>query len=262
MKWTMPFAFLLAMAIGLGVGLFYTWVLDPVEYNDAAPASLYIEDKMVYLVLLGDLYAYDQDLAAAKARLAGLNVPSSGQAVADLIEQHLDRGGQPEEMRNLARLAEDLGASGGVLLVFGSEPIPSPVSVPATAARPAASPTLPASPTPAPSFRLIEQTAVCGKPGQPGKITIQVRDSSGKGLAGVKIVASWATGEDRFFTGLRSEEGAGYADFEMSPHIEYDVALAGFRGDTAQGLTSDLQAGTCPTATQALDWRLTFQQMP
>jgi hypothetical protein len=259
---TQALLFLVAIAAGLGGGLFYTWVLDPVEHDDVAPDSLYIEDKLVYLALIGDLYAYDQDLTAAKARLAELDVKANGQAVADLIEQYLDGGGQPEAVRNLARLAADLGASGGVLLVFGSMPTPSPAFTPTTAILPAASPTPLMSATPAPSFRLIEQTAVCADPGQPGKIMIWVRDLEGNEVAGVEVVASWATGEDRLYTGLRPDLGAGYADFDMSPRVEYDVALVGFRGDVAQGLTADLSPGTCPAGTQALDWRLIFQQMP
>jgi hypothetical protein len=254
--------FVVAVVAGLAGGLFYTWVLDPVEYYDTAPGSLSIEDKMVYLAVVGDLYAYNQDLEAAKARLAKLNVKANGQAVADLIEQYLDGGGQPEEVRNLARLAEDLGASGGILLVFGGVSTKSPALPPTTTAQPAASPTLLLTVTPAPTFRLIEQTAVCAEPGRPGKIKIWVRDGEGNELAGAEVVISWATGEDRFFTGLRPEEGAGYTDFEMSPQIEYEVALVDFRGDVAQGLSADLSAGTCPTGTQALDWRLTFQQAP
>jgi hypothetical protein len=254
--------FLLAMAAGLGGGLFYTWVLDPIEYENVAPDSLYIEDKMVYLALIGDLYAYDQDQAAAKARLAELDVKANGQAVADLIEQYLDGGGQPEAVRNLARLAADLGASGGVLLVFGAMPTPSPAITPTTVSLPGASPTPLMSATPAPSFRLVEQTTICADPGRPGKIKVWVRDAEGNELAGVEVVTSWATGEDRFFTGLRPDLGVGYGDFDMSPHIEYDVALAGFRGDVARGLSADLSPGTCPAGSQALDWRLTFQQMP
>jgi hypothetical protein len=63
-------------------------------------------------------------------------------------------------------------------------------------------------------------------------------------------------------TGLRPEQGAGYADFQMAPQTQYEVALASFRGDVAQGLTSDLSPGLCPTGTVGLDWRVTFQEIP
>jgi hypothetical protein len=75
-------------------------------------------------------------------------------------------------------------------------------------------------------------------------------------------VVSWNTGQDRFFTGLRPEKGKGYADFTMAPQVEYDVSLAGFRGDTAGGISSTLSPGICPTDTLALDWRLAFEEIP
>ncbi len=251
----------LATAIGLASGLFYTWMLDPVEYYDTAPDTLYIKDKLIYLALIGDLYAHDQDLAQAKARLAELGVKADGSTLAGLVEQYLDGGGRPEQVRNLARLAEDLGASGGVLLVFGPVPTPSPAfTPPTTVTLPAASAIPLPSATPAPTFRLVEQTAVCADPGLPGKIVVWVQDGQGQQLPGVQVVAAWATGEDLFFTGLRPERGSGYADFQMTPRVQYDVALADFQGDAAQGLGPGLGPGTCPTETIALDWHLTFQQ--
>lgn len=252
----------LALVVGLAGGLLYTWLVDPVEYYDAAPDTLYDEDKLVYLALIGDLYVYEGDLAATEARLAELGVENDGQALADLMERYLDRGGQPEAVRNLAQLAEDLGASGGVLLVFGPLPTPSPLATTPAVPQLQATPTIFPSATPAPRYRLIEQTAVCAEPGAAGKILVWVKDEGGKGLAGVGLVASWASGEDRSTTGLRPNIGAGYADFEMSPEIEYEVSLASLDGDVAQGLTSELAPGLCPTSTIALDWRVTFQQLP
>jgi hypothetical protein len=250
----------LSAAAGLAGGLFYTWIVDPVEYYDTAPDSLHIQDKLTYLALIGDLYASEGDLAQTRARLADLDIEADGPVLAGLVEQYLDAGGRPEEVRNLARLAEALGASGGVLLVFASAPTPSPGVTPTTPIQPGVSPTPAPTATPAPSFRLVEQTQVCADHGRPGQIAVWVQDARGNELAGVEIVVSWGMGQDRFFTGLRPDKGAGYADFEMSPRIEYDVAVAGFKGDVVQGLASDLSSGTCPTSTIALSWRLTFQR--
>jgi len=250
------------MVAGLAGGLLYTWVLDPIEWYDTTPDALRTEDKSVYLTVIGDLYAAEGDLTRAEDRLAMIGLEADGPVLAGLIEQYLDGGGQPEEVRNLARLAEAVGASGGVLLVFGSAPTPSAEVATAIATPPGASPTPAPTATPAPSFRMVEQTTVCAEPGQAGRIAVRVQDTEGHELPGIEIVVSWGTGQDRFFTGLRPEQGAGYADFEMLPEVEYDVALAGFKGDTARHLTSDLAAGVCPTDTVALDWRVTFQQVP
>ncbi len=264
MRRRLPIFFALAMAVGLAGGLVYSWELDPVELYDVAPQSLGPEAKGTYLTLVGDGYAYHRDLAAAESQLAQLGISADGLALAKWIEQYLDQGGDLEEVRNLARLAADLGASGGVLVVFGPTPSPSPrpTFTPSPTVRPEFSPTPPPSATPAPIFRLVDQTAVCGQPGQPGKIAVRVRDREGRDWPGVQIVAAWATGEDRFFTGLRTEQGDGYADLEMSPQVEYEVSLADFRGDIARGLTAIPPPGMCPTTTQSLNWWLTFQETP
>ncbi len=250
--------FLAAMVAGLAGALVFTWVLAPIESYESGPDSLHIEDKMVYLAIIGDLYAIEGDLSLAEARLAELDIRADGPVLAGLIESYLDSGGRPEAVRNLAHLAQDLGASGGILVVFGPSPEPTPTASP----EPGASPTPVPSVTPAPSFRLAEKTAVCATPGQPSQIAVWVQDAEGNGLANIEIVVSWATGEDRFVTGLKPDQGVGYADFEMSSGVEYDVALADYGGEVARELTADLAPGLCPTGTMGLDWRVTFQQMP
>ena len=262
MRRAAPVVLLLALAAGVAGGLLYAWMLDPVESYESAPRALRLKDKYIYLALIGDLYAQEGDLARAESRLAALGVEADGQVLADLLADHLDAGGRPEDVRNLARLAETLGAKGGVLNVFALEPASSPEPTDTVAPQATEPPTVAPSPTPAPTFLLAEQTAVCGEPGLPGSILVWVRDAEGNGLASMEIVVSWNTGEDRFFTGLWPEMGEGYADFQMAPGVDYDVTLAGFRADTAEGLSSDLSAGICPTDTLALNWRLAFQQVP
>jgi len=248
------------VAIGVAGGLLYTWVLDPVEYYDTAPDALHIQDKSIYANIIGDLYICEGDLNLTQARLAALGLEADGLTLTDLIEQYLDSGGRPEDARNVAQLARDLGASGGVLLVFGAEPVSSPQVDPSPTV-PATDPALAPTMTPAPSFRLVEQTALCADAGQPGRIGIWVEDEGGIGLSGIQVVVSWAMGQDRLSTGLRPEQGKGYADFEMKPKVEYEVTLAELRGDVAEGLRSELAAGICPTDTIALDWRLVFQRV-
>jgi len=247
--------------VGLALGLAYTWAIEPIQTYETSPDALRDEDKLVYLAMIGDLYAIDQDLDLAKERLATLDIKADGQVLAALIEQHLDAGGRPQDMRNLARLAEALGASGGVLLVFAVPPTPSPEATATAPAQPGVSPAPPPSVTPAPRFQLIEQTALCAAAGEPGRILVQAWDAAGNGIAGIEVIVSWDTGQDRFFTGLRPEQGPGYADFEMAPEIEYEVTLSGFQVEVGKGLSQDLAPGLCPTTTVALDWRVIFQQV-
>lgn len=253
----------LALIAGLAAGLFYTWELDPMERQDTGPSSLYVDDKIAYLALIGDLYGYDQDLDQARERLAAIGIDPAGPDVVGYIEQYLDDGGSIETVRNLAHLARDLGASGGVLLVFGSEPEPSPTPVAPQSNTPEANtPTVTPVMTAVPRFALIEKAALCADTGQAGQVQVIVQDATGKGLAGVQVLAAWAVGQDQFFTGMRPQKGQGYADFAMSPDVAYDISLADYGGDVAQQLTSAITGRTCPTTTIALNWRLVFQQEP
>jgi hypothetical protein len=258
--------FALVLIAGIAGGLVFAWVLAPVEYVDTAPKSLRVQDQLVYLTLIGDLYVPQKDLAWAEARLEDLGVEADGEALAGYVELHLDGGGRPDHVRHLAQLAKDLGASGGVLQVFGTQPtLASEATAPPDATAtdelfPQETATPLPSVTPSPSFRLVEQTALCALPGEPGRILIWVRDSQGSDLAGMQIAVTWAMGQDRLYTGLKPDKGVGFADFEMRPKTQYDVALADFQGDVAKGLFSDLLPGVCPTDTISIDWQLAFQR--
>jgi hypothetical protein len=260
MKWqTRAIVFVFAVAAGLAAGLVFAWGVAPVAYRNAAPESLEPGQKLVYLALVGDLYATEGDLERAKVRLAELGVEPDGSTLAGSIEPYLDSGGRTEEVSNLARLAQDLGATGGVLLVFGTTPKAStPVVV-----EPTLLPPTPAvTPTIGLTFRVVERTSTCAPAGQPGTIVVRVRDAQGNGMVGVKVAISWATGQDRIYTGLRPEIGPGYADLQMSPGVEYEVSVADARSDVVRSLSAELAPGVCPTSSLSLDWQVVFQQAP
>ena len=260
MKWPIrAIAFALALAAGLAAGLAFAWGLAPVAYHNAAPDSLEPQHKLVYLALVGDLYAAEGDLERARARLSDLGVAPDGSTLAGSIEQYLDGGGRIEEIGSLARLAQDLGASGGVLLVFGTTPKVSTPVPPETTPLPT---TPPVTPTLGLTFRLVEKTATCAPAGQNGKIVVRVRDAAGQGMPGVRLAVSWAAGQDRFYTGLRPELGPGYADLQMARGTEYELSVADARSDVALGLTAELAAGVCPSTSLSLDWQIVFQQAP
>ncbi len=261
MKWQRRASvFALALVAGLAAGLVFAWGLTPVDYYNVALDSLQPEHKLVYMALIGDLYAVEDDLERAQVRLSELGVEPDGSTLAGSIEHYLDSGGRTEEVANLARLAQDLGSTGGVLLVFGATPKVTAPRITNTTPLP---PTPSATPTPKLTFRLVEQTATCAPAGQKtGKIIVRVRDVDGNGMAGVKVAASWTTGQDRFYTGLRPELGPGYADLQMDRGVEYEVSIADAKSDVAGSLTSQLAAGICPSTSLSQDWQLVFQQAP
>jgi hypothetical protein len=243
--------FILSLAAGAAAGLFYAWQVDPILYADAAPASLRSEDQLVYLTLIGDLYGADGDLEAATARLAALGMPVEGITLARFVEAHLAGGGQPERVRQLAHLAAALGGQGGVLQVFAPTATPSPIPRPSDALAP--------SPTPGRRFWLTEETALCALPGREGRVEVQVVDGEGQPLGGIELTVVGPGGGSSFFTGLKPEAGAGYADVWLAGDETYDIGPAAPGSDLAMGLSRQVPPGLCPTSTLGLEWRLTFQ---
>jgi hypothetical protein len=244
---------LLSLAAGAAAGLFYAWQVDPVTYADAGPASLRDRDKVTYLAVVGDLYWADGDLALAQARLAELGIAADGAALASFVEAHLNAGGEPERVRNLAYLAMALGGQGGILQVFS----PTATTVPVPHATSASAPTL--SP-PTARFRLTEQTALCAPAGREGRVSVWVVDANEQPLSGVELTIMGPYGGSSFFTGLKPEEGMGYADLWMASDETYDVGPAVQGSDMATGLSRRVPPGLCPTTTLGLEWRLAFQR--
>jgi hypothetical protein len=95
--------------IGLGLGLFYTWVVSPVQYTDTGPASLRADHKADYVIMIARGYAADSNLEAARAQLAPLALEDPATYVADLTAAQIQRGAPPDDLRALSALALGLG---------------------------------------------------------------------------------------------------------------------------------------------------------
>jgi hypothetical protein len=136
--------------------------------------------------------------------------------------------------------------------VFSSIPIPNPTSIsaptitptphtpspaPALTFTPVEStktflPTLTPSPTPTPTpippllarLGLAEQEQLCQR-GEAEHIEVVVQDESGTGLPGVAVWLMWPGGADRAVTGLKPQQGAGYADFDAEWGVNYSLGV-------------------------------------
>jgi hypothetical protein len=77
--------FLVAIAVGVGLGLLYGWVINPVEYVDTSPGTLKLDYKTDYVLMVAESYHSDGDLSKAALRLALLQqMPLS-----DLVQKAL-----------------------------------------------------------------------------------------------------------------------------------------------------------------------------
>lgn len=100
---------IVGLIAGLGLGLGYGWLVDPVEYVDTEIAALHPTYQDDFVLMVSQAYASDQDLNTARARIALLKQPSPESVVADLAERAIAAGWPAEQIRALVQLATALG---------------------------------------------------------------------------------------------------------------------------------------------------------
>jgi hypothetical protein len=62
--------FVLSIVAGLGLGLYYGWVISPVEYVDTTPATLRADFRADYTLMVAETFQNDQNTETAARRLA------------------------------------------------------------------------------------------------------------------------------------------------------------------------------------------------
>jgi hypothetical protein len=114
-------------------------------------------------------------------------------------------------------------------------PLRTATPIATATARPSLTPTA----TPGQPFQLLSQSTFCDAR-RPGLLQVILQNSAGSPAAGIEIIITWFGGQEEFFTGLKPELGHGYADFVMTPGVEYALSLS-------NGVTriTGLQAETC-----------------
>lgn len=118
----------------------------------------------------------------------------------------------------------------------------TPESTPTTAFTATPRPTATETPIFALPFKLMEKAEVCHAQTPGGLVQIEVTDSVGAPMPGVRVVVTWEGKEEIFYTGLAPEVSVGYADFQMQPGIVYSV-MAGSVSDKAEVQTPDCGGG-------------------
>lgn len=248
---------LLGILIGLPLALYYAWVADPVEYVQTAPASLRDDYREIYLGLIAHAYASTGDLQRASARLALFDWQDMPSELAALAQREAATGNSDARAQALARLASSLGAESELVGTTTAPRRTSAAAVSPTGAQdPAFTPrptqTRAATVTSRPtgtatsaadsraSYELADRSDVCQEPGLTPQIMIEVFDENDDPIPGVELTVIWDDGQDRFFTGLKPEIGAGYADFEMQPGVRYAVQIGG-----SGVLVDDVTTGSC-----------------
>ena len=227
------FALAAGVLAGLALGAGYAWLVRPVRFADAAPASLRADFRDEYVALIASAYQASGDVSRAQARLA-LFADIASEDLTALAARRALVYGADAAVRGLATLAaiesgppSPTAASSATptararqtpLATFPLTVSPFPSAVPFTRVPPAA--------TAMGSLRLLSRDEVCD-PLVGLRLEVRVRTRSGAPASGVEVRVRWAGGSDHFFTGLKPSMDAGYGDFAMDPDTDYQVELTG-----------------------------------
>lgn len=99
------------LLVGVGLGLLLGWVVWPAEFEEADPTILQELYQRDYTVMIASTYAVDGDLGAARQRLNSLGKADSNAWLLDQVVAHILENENETEIRQLVRLAADLGLS-------------------------------------------------------------------------------------------------------------------------------------------------------
>jgi hypothetical protein len=87
--------FLIALGIGVALGVIYGWVIAPVQYTDAPPNILREDYRADYVLMTAEIYNSERDAEAAARHLAILGSESPAQISASAL-QYATSNGFPE----------------------------------------------------------------------------------------------------------------------------------------------------------------------
>jgi hypothetical protein len=78
--------FLIAILVGLALGLAYGWLISPVRYIDTSPNTLRIDYKTDYVLMVAEVFQNENNLDMAFRRLALLGADKPEELVAQAIQ--------------------------------------------------------------------------------------------------------------------------------------------------------------------------------
>lgn len=261
-----PWYLLTGLLLGLAAGISFSVWWWPVPYDYAAPSELNAAAKDQYRLTVARAYQASRDSGRAYPRLDLLKDTDKAAVLGAQAQRSLASRSELDSQA-LAFLASGLDPAQRPKQVTAAESMPAviptmqseitntpsgitsqltpqstvepgtpqatyaPISIP-SAEIPRATPTL--FPTLSAPFVLKERVVDCSSK-TPGLLQIWIDNAAGQAIPGVRIQIAWKDGEESFFTGLKPEINAGYADYEMTRSLTYSLRV-GENGETINDL--------------------------
>lgn len=270
-----PYYLLTGLLLGLAIGFILTMVILPVQYSNVPPETLNSTDKDRYRLMIAMAFQANQDLGRASARLGLLRDDD----IAGQLIQQSRRSQTKSDAQVLLNLAQVIQNPLAQPLVSSQSTDESPaneqgssISSPTETMLPTENldETLSATMTPQPTrqqsnvviqnsptpnisadlpFQLTENEIICNASYSESLIQVEVFDKEGEPLPDARIIVTWSTGQDTFFTGFYPEISLGYADFTMTPGLIYSVKV----GNISE-LVTNLTASECTDDSENSFW--------
>ncbi len=76
---------LLGLLIGIAMGLFYGWVMQPVEPGEISPDSLQESYRADIVLMVAETFANEEDVALARQRLTALGLEPHMDVIANAV---------------------------------------------------------------------------------------------------------------------------------------------------------------------------------
>lgn len=102
--------FILAILVGIALGLGFGWFIIPVHYIDTSPDTLGIDYKTDYVLMVAEAYQNENDLGLAVRRLALLGNVSPANMVGQAVEFALKYGYAEADITRIQALWGELQA--------------------------------------------------------------------------------------------------------------------------------------------------------
>jgi len=106
---------LLALLLGIGIGIAYGWYVDPVDYFDLTPDTLRPDFKADYVLMTAEAYRVEQDPGLAARRLAIFGTKSPSAIAADGLVYARANGFSNADVTLMQELVTALQAWSGIL---------------------------------------------------------------------------------------------------------------------------------------------------
>ncbi len=287
-----PLFLITGLVIGIILGMVYGWVITPTESFETHPQSLQWSYKNTYREMIAVAYLASGDLGRAKARLDLLGdddlireLQVQAQRTSEegslniaralgVLKSHLEEGpdsvplNEPDYTQEPPGSASPDSTEPGVTglpeetaTVSGTQE-PTSTSSPdlsavSTITNTPESTSIPTATQGAP-FALLDFDFNCDNPNNSAPlIQVFIKDAAGRQVPGVQVIVIWDGGENSFYTGFKPEFGLGYADFEMTPGVSYDLTLV-----ESDDPVKDLLARECEEGEERYwaNWVLNYKQ--